>query len=203
MKSKRLNATLLAILMILFGGLGCVSAPNTIENTVELSSEIKFTLTAPPVGLLSKTQTHLIETTFNGKTQQFITQAEYTDKQISLAAISVSGLPLFDFIWHEDKPLIVNQYVPLPSLDINYIIADLQWVNWPFVQLKRALIGTNIQVVEEQSREVSNEGSRGWLRLVKQHNIVVLKIEKTDERYHLENIQRKYSLDITDLSKEK
>ena len=110
--------------------------------------------------------------------------------------MSVSGVPLFDLIWHENKPSELTQYLPLPGIDLNYIIADLQWVNWPIKVLKNALI-TDDAVVEQK-----NAVGFDWQRNLIFQDQLIMQIKKKDKQYFLHHKLRKYQITITDLSED-
>lgn len=192
--NKLMLPALLVVLVVLgLGGCSTTGKGGTSANLVPLAEHVNFMLTAPPETLIGKQQSHLIAATFAGKVRRFIAQVEYSDRQISLAAVSVTGLPLFDFIWHRDKPLKLNQYLPLPGLDIKYMIADMQWINWPLVRLKSSLNAAGISVTQTQ------QGQQNWRRSVSQNGKLILQIEKTGNDYLLEHELRQYSIKITDL----
>ena len=164
------------------------------KNLIILAKNVNFSLSSPPVALVGTSQSHLVEINFNGQQQRFIAQVEYETGQISCAAISVSGYPLFDFIWHETKGVTINEYVPLPEINVLNIIADMQWINWPIAQLKAEVSGDKVSVNQHLQDE------NNWLRIVEQNNKIILTVKKAFNKYHLEHQVKKYSLDITDLT---
>ena len=116
-----------------------------------------------------------------------------------MAAISPEGLPLFDFIWFSDKTSEINQYVPLPNIDIGFIITDIQLSNWPLEVIKSALFGSNVSV---KQHSILNEKGAIWQRTITQNDNIIVKIEKFVDGYELENIVRGYRIRLTNLDRE-
>ena len=187
----RLSAVLLTALLLT----GCISMPQS--HLVTMAPGVTLKLTAPPEALQMQAKTQLIEAEFNGETQSLLAQVEFTESQIKLVAMTPSGIPLFDVLWSVNDEAVINQYVPVPGLDISYVIADLQWVNWPLAQLQSA---TNGSFREKFS---NNEGqtSTDWTRTLTQDGQVILTVEKFDNRYILKHLLRDYQITITELSK--
>ena len=173
----------------------CVSVPSS--NTIQITPEISYRLTPPPPPLIATSFSQLVEIDYSGKKQRFIAQVEYREQEIAVVAVSTSGVPLFDFTWHHGQTVLVNQYVPLPGLDINYIIADMQWIHWPIATLKQSLVGKDITITEHYQ-----EQSDDWQRMLIQGKRIIYKIIKTKNSYQLEHSQRNYRIKITDLSTE-
>jgi len=183
-----------AFLSFIFLLTGCASIPN--EEYVQLSTDVSFKLSSPPVDLIGDIQTHLIDVQFNKESQSFIAQVEYAKNTITIAAMSVSGVPLFDLIWHTNKPSKITQYIPLPGIDLNYLIADLQWVNWPLMQLKKAVISKDTIVVQ------TDISISDWQRKLLFKDKLIMQVVKKDKQYFLHHKQRDYQITITDLGEE-
>ncbi len=188
------------ILSIMLVGIilnGCTTTTVVAPDyTVTLSEQVNYTLTVPPKTLVGKHYTHFVEINFADKQKSFIAQVEYFVGKITVVAMSPSGIPLFDFQWHIDKPAIINQYVTLPDFDLNYIIADMQWINWPIESLVNAVVGEQVDVLEKATT------SGNWSRSVIANGKLILKVDKSGPHFHLSYIQRKYTIDITDLTQE-
>jgi len=192
---KNSKAKLLTSIALLLGLSACISIPST--DLIEISPDITFKLTAPPTALINTSYNQLVEITYSGQSKRFIAQLEYSSQQIALAAVSVSGMPLFDFVWQVGKPLKINQYVPLPGIDINYIVADMQWIHWPMERLKASLQGDHVMV--EEFREISSDN---WHRMISQGESIIYKVSKIKNIYHLEHMKRNYLIKITNLDLE-
>ncbi len=162
---------------------------------------VMYTLTLPPVKLIGTASTQLIAVNFAGKKQQFIAQVEYSKDQIALVGISTTGLPLFDVIWRNDSPIIFNEYIPLPDLDIEFIIADIQWTHWPLKQLEQSIVGDNIRIIEQEF-PTDNAASVVWQRRLLQNEQVILEVNNFDEYFTLEHKLRNYTIKITPLNKD-
>tara|TARA_R110000744_G_scaffold1965_6_gene7685 strand:+ start:15591 stop:16205 length:615 start_codon:yes stop_codon:yes gene_type:complete len=197
--SKRLLLISKPLLLLLLAWLFTACALTSDNKSVFLADELSFLLTAPPTNKIATVESHLVVITSKDQTHQFIAQVEYRRDEIAMAAISPQGLPLFDFIWFSDKASEVNQYVPLPSVDIAFIIADMQLCNWPLEAVKSALIGTNVDVNQSSALPEKNII---WQRSVTQNNKVIIKIEKRDDGYELENLIRGYRIRLTNLERE-
>mgnify|MGYP005991465027 CR=1 FL=1 len=169
------------------------------NKAVFLADKLSFTLTAPPTDKIATVESHLVVVSSKEQTHQFIAQVEYSRDEIAMAAISPQGLPLFDFVWLSDKTTVVNQYVPLPNIDIAFIIADIQLCHWPLATIKSALLGANVEVSQSP---VLHEKSIIWQRTITQDNAVIIKIEKRDDGYELENLIRGYRIRLTNLERE-
>lgn len=176
---------------------GC--AITSDSKAIFLAENVSFMLTTPPLEKIATIDSHLVEISSKGKKHQFIAQVEYRNNEIAMAAISPEGLPLFDFIWFRDKASEINQYVPLPNVDIGFIIADIQLSHWPLDTIKSALFGMNISVNQQL---ILNEKNAIWQRNITQNNNVIIKIEKFVDGYQLENIVRGYRIRLTNLDRE-
>ncbi|SFC30267.1 DUF3261 domain-containing protein [Pseudoalteromonas denitrificans] len=172
----------------------CVSVPT--QRQVLLSNNVSFSLSSPPTELIGVVHTHLIEVQFNNETKSLIAQVEYAKNKISIAAMSVSGVPLFDLVWFANKTSEITQYVPLPGVDLNYIVADLQWVNWPLKQLKSSLISDAAFVI--QTAVLNSD----WQRNLMYQDKLIMQIEKKNKQYFLQHKLRDYQITITDLSED-
>jgi len=180
---------------------GCISLPQS--HLVTMAPNVTLQLTAPPKTLQMQAKTQLIEAQFNGETQSLLAQVEFTESQIKLVAMTPSGIPLFDVLWSVNEDAVINQYVPVPGLDISYVIADLQWVNWPLAQLQSATNGTLTEMAKAMTEKTMTEKSNSadWTRTLTQDEQVILTIEKFDNRYILKHLLRDYQITITELSK--
>ena len=118
---------------------------------------INYTLTLPPDHLVGTVTTQLIEANFANKNQQFIAQIEYSKDQIAIVGVSTTGIPLFEVVWRNDAPILLNKYVPLPELKVEFIIADIQWTHWSMEQLKSSVVGDNISIVEKDFPETLDD----------------------------------------------
>ncbi|MGB1263392.1 MAG: DUF3261 domain-containing protein [Cognaticolwellia sp.] len=168
------------------------------SKSVALADNLHFILTSPPAEKMATVDSHLVEISSNGKKHQFIAQVEYRGGEIAMAAISPQGLPLFDFIWFSDKNNEINQYVPLPNVDIGFIIADIQLCNWPLQTIKSSLKGTDVSVTQQP---VANEKAVTWQRKIMQNNNLIIKVDKFADGYQLENITRGYRIRLTQLER--
>jgi len=178
------------------------------ENNVNLTevgkgelAPVMYTLTLPPAKLIGTASTQLIAVNIAGKKQQFIAQVEYSKDQIALVGISTTGLPLFDVIWRNDSSIILNEYIPLPDLDIEFIIADIQWAHWPLKQLEQSIVGDNIRIIEQEF-PTDNAASVVWQRRLLQNEQVILEVNNFDEYFTLEHKLRNYTIKITPLNKD-
>jgi hypothetical protein len=184
---KMRRAILFCVSLLLLSG--CISMPKS--HLVTMAPGVTLQLTAPPVALQMQSQTQLLEATFNGKTESLLAQVEYTATEIKLVAMTPSGIPLFEVLWSVDAPAVIQQYVPVPNLDISYVIADLQWVSWPLSQLQDATTGTLTQL----------DSGSNWTRTLVQGEQVILTVEKFDNRYVLKHLLRDYQITITELNR--
>jgi hypothetical protein len=179
---------------------------NKVNLTTEGSgvlSPVIYSLTLPPANLVGTVSTQLIEVNFSGKQQQFIAQIEYSENQIALVGISTTGIPLFDVIWRTDTPIALNQYIPLPDLDIEFIIADIQWTHWPLKQIEHSVVGDNISIVEKDF-PMNSEASATvlWQRRLLQKEQVIVEVNDFGKFFTLEHKLRNYTIKITPLDKD-
>jgi len=196
---NKLTISASALLVALLAWLLTSCAVISDSKAIFLTENLTFMLTVPPLTKIATVDSHLVEITSNNKQHQFIAQVEYRSDEIAMAAISPAGLPLFDFIWFSDKASEINQYVPLPSVDIRFIIADIQLCNWPLSTIKSAISGLQASVSQQV---ILNERNAIWQRTIMQNNKVIIKIEKFDDGYELENIARGYRIRLTNLARE-
>jgi hypothetical protein len=166
-------------------------------------SPVIYQLTLPPENLVDTVTTQLIEINFSGKQQQFIAQIEYSKDQIALVGISTTGLPLFDVIWRNDKPIALNQYIPLPDLNIEFIIADIQWTHWPLKQLESSVVGDEVSIIEKYLPEnLETSVSILWQRKLLQNQKVILEVNDFGKYFTLTHKLRNYTIKITPLNKD-
>lgn len=189
------NKLLLVSLMFLLSG--CALTSN--NNSIHLTENLALVLTPPPSEKVGEINSHLVEITNKGKSHRFIAQVEYRNNEIAMAAVSPAGVPLFDFRWFDKKETEVNQYVPLPFADIGFIIADMQLCHWPLSMIETSLLGTNVSVSQHDNL---SQNQIIWQRTILDNNQVIIKIEKFDDGYELENIIRGYRIRLTNLDKE-
>lgn len=197
---SRASSVLVSIMLLS----ACISMPQS--HLVTMAPNVTLALTAPPKALQMQAKTQLIEAQFNDETHSLLAQVEFTESQIKLVAMTPSGIPLFDVLWSVTEDAVINQYVPVPGLDISYVIADLQWVNWPLEQLQLATNGTLVELpTNKQLNEVGNtaldNAALDWTRILTQDGQVILTVEKYDNRYILKHLLRDYQITITELSK--
>ncbi|EDM68720.1 putative orphan protein [Moritella sp. PE36] len=191
LNAPRLSAVLFTALLLT----GCISMPQS--HLVTMAPGVTLQLTAPPAALQMQAKTQLIEADFDGEIHSLLAQVEFTETQIKLVAMTPSGIPLFDVLWSVNDEAVINQYVPVPGLDISYVIADLQWVNWPFAQLQSATNG----LFKQEFRHSSGQTATDWTRTLTQNGQVILTVEKFDNRYILKHLLRDYQITITELTK--
>ena len=194
--TSRLKLMILAALLLLSG---CISMPQS--HLVTMAPNVILQLTAPPKTLQMQEKTQLIEAQFDGEIQSLLAQVEFTESQIKLVAMTPSGIPLFDVLWSVADDAVINQYVPVPGLDISYVIADLQWVNWPFAQLQQATNGVFTETFKSGTQNGTGLSTADWTRTLTQDDQVILTVEKFDNRYILKHLLRDYQITITELSK--
>jgi len=188
-----LRTSMLTLVMLVLTG--CISMPQS--HLVTMAPNVTLQLTAPPPALQMQAKTQLIEAEFNGDRQSLLAQVEFTETQIKLVAMTPSGIPLFDVLWSVEDDAVINQYVPVPGLDISYVIADLQWVNWPFAQLQQATNGLFTQAFNNNAGQTPTD----WTRTLSQDGKVILTVEQFDNRYILTHLLRDYQITITELTK--
>lgn len=176
---------------------GCVTIPK--NNTVNLTRSLTYTLTPPPTGYITKTESHLIEVSYGEQQHRFIAQVEYHQNKIAMAAISVAGAPLFDFIWRTHSPTEINQYVPLTNIDINTIIANMQLCHWPLTQIKSAIQGPNIEVLQHSNLE---DKAILWQRNIRQDKQTIIQINKLANGFQFTHLTHHYTIKLTELSQE-
>jgi hypothetical protein len=191
--------TLSVLLPLLFTG--CATAPidRPLDNTVTLSSSLSYTLTSPPATFIAKTQSQLVEITYGQEQKRFIAQIEYGKNEIAMAAISIEGMPLFDFVWQLNSPMKINQYISLPNINIKNIIADIQFCHWPLLQVTSSLHGENINVSQ---KDIVDDVALIWQRTIKQEKQIILKIDKSASGFQLTHVLRGYHINLTDLNQE-
>lgn len=192
--------TLSVLLPFLFTG--CATAPidRLLDDTVRLSSSLSYTLTPPPAKFIAKTQSQLVEITYGQEQKRFIAQIEYGENEIVMAAISVEGMPLFDFVWRLNSPMKINHYIPLPNMNIKNIIADIQLCHWPIAQLSSSLYGENVKLSQQDKVD---DAILIWQRTIKQENQLILKIDKSVNGFELTHVLHGYHIKLTDLNQER
>lgn len=176
---------------------GCATTKKV--NAVKLAPSLSYTLSPPPVTHISKTESHLVEIAFNNQHKRFIAQIEYGQNTIAMAAVSVEGIALFDFVWSLDGQVETNKYLPLPNIDIQNIIADIQLCHWPITQIVSSLAGKNVEITQQDDTQ---EPSILWRRTIKQDNQIIVKIDKTENGYQLAHTLRNYHIKLTKISQE-
>lgn len=195
--SKHLILSIL--LSFLFTGCATVPIDTSLDNTVMLSDSLSYTLTPPPITHIAKTQSQLVEITYGQEQKRFIAQIEYGQNEIAMAAISVEGLPFFDFIWRLNSPMKINQYIPLPNINIKNIIADIQLCHWPIAQLTSSFYGENVKLSQQDKVD---DAALIWQRTIKQKNQLILKIDKSVNGFELTHVLHGYHIKLTELNQE-
>lgn len=195
---------------LFLSGCAVIKQQNVKPNEVNLTqtnsggnTAIIYTLTSPPENLLEMNNTQLIEVNFAGKQQRFIAQIEYSENKIALVGISTTGIPLFDVIWRSDAAIEFNQYVPLPELDIEFILADIQWTHWPIEQIESSIVGENISIAEIHF-PVNIDKPAGLIeqRRLLQNQQVILEVSNFGQYFTLVHKLRNYTIKITPLNKD-
>jgi len=172
---------------------GCVSSP-TVKH-VPVAPGIFYKLTLPPAELQKASLTQLVEMKIDANSHSLIAQVEFFSDKIVLAAMSVEGMPLFDVSWYPQQKATINQYVPMPNIDINYVISDIQWAHWPIEILRESFTGEGVEVSQE-SKENGN-----WVRIVESANGVIFSVEKNMQAFQINHLTRHYQVNITNLSR--
>lgn len=173
----------------------CVSVPE--NNVINFSDNVTFSLMPPSLEMINTTSSHLIEISYLNDKHRFIAQVEYASDEIVLAAISAEGVPLFDFIWRNGGVINMNQYVPLPNIDIGYVIADMQLCHWALAQIKKSLKGQHVEI-----KQIPLDRPGLWKRSVYDQGKLMIEVVKTTNGYSLKNMIKNYHISLTDLHKE-
>lgn len=164
---------------------------NQQSSMVVLNEALSYQLTPPPASLINRQMQQLLLVKFQQQNKQLIVQTEFQADSIVLAAISTTGVPLFDLTWQANDSLNVKKYLPLPDFDPRRILVDLQWVYWPEAQLKSALVGKNIELTS-----VKNEQGK---RVISQHGKTLVTIEHTQSNIIINHFDSHYQIIITPL----
>ncbi len=195
-KLKYLTQKLLLLLLAYFIA-GCSALPD--DKALYLTKSMGLVLTVPPTEKVGSIDSHLVEITTKGESHRFIAQVEYRSNEIAMAAVSPSGVPLFDFTWFSNKTTEINQYVSLPFVDIRFIIADMQLCHWPINIIQSSLLGSNVRAVQVED---TNDKKAVWQRTIWDNDQIIIKIDKLKGSYQLENVMRDYSIRLVNLNKE-
>lgn len=171
----------------------------TQHDAIYIADNVGLHLTPPPNDKIATTQSHLVAISLDKQQHQFIAQVEYTQDKLVMVGVSPQGLPLFDFTWQYPTLLKVNQYLPLPNFDVSYVVADMQLCHWPLAVLRSAIEGKNITI---EQKEVAGDEALIWRRIIKKDGQNLIIIEKGINGYHLNNLQRKYQVNLTNLAME-
>jgi len=152
-----------------------------------LDDNIGYVLQPIPEHLINTGIQALFSVKQQGKDKQFLMQVEMTSSHLLLSAITVEGLSLFNLDWHTQLGTLT--YDKKIAIEPLRVLAELQLVLWPVIDIAQGLERASIKVVVDNYREISSEKG------------VVYQIKKQDNISHMTNVQQKYVLVIEELER--
>lgn len=169
---------------LLLAGCSTITRP---DQQVNITAEGSLTLVPVPPALYGKQITQLLRARYGSDSYELIMQLEFAREQLSVIAMSVEGLPVFEQVYHADGRLITHQFLAGAGPEPSYILADIQLVHWPLQQLQYAIHGA----------ELSEQSSLGTTtRIVSEGEEPIIVIVYAADKVSLLHKQRGYELEL-------
>lgn len=182
--TKLLPFILLLISSVLL--ISCTLPQSQSQQMVSLGSQSSLQLSDAPPELIGQQWQQILTFEREGQQQQLLTQLQITAAQgLHLVAMSAQGITLFELTQQGSGGYQVKHFLPVPEINANYILADIQLVHWPLLQLKKHLVNANI---------IATPTAQGMVRVVTQNNEKLISIDYQAQKTQLINHQRGYSL---------
>ena len=182
-KQGRASILLLSAMLVVSA---CATRIDNVHR-VMLDDNIGYVLQPIPENLINTGIQALFSIKQQGNEKQFLIQVEMTQSQILISAMTVEGLSLFNLDWHTQLGIL--SYDKKIAIEPLRVLAELQLVLWPVIDIAQGLERASIKVVVDNYREISSEKG------------VVYQIKKQDNISHMTNVQQKYVLVIEELER--
>ncbi|MBQ4839064.1 DUF3261 domain-containing protein [Pseudoalteromonas luteoviolacea] len=160
------------------------------QGTVHLTGHVTMSLGSVAKELQGKHFAQLLQFKVNDQVNELIVQLEFKQREMSMVAMTTTGLPIFEQTFRDDGTHHLHSYIELPEVKPEYVIADIQLVHWPIELLQQNLHGARI--TEEY---VGSELKR--VVLVDERPII--EISKSPEKTIYVNLERNYKIELSGL----
>lgn len=125
--------------------------------------------------------------------QKLLTQVEFSDQQLSMVAMTYSGIPIIQAKWHEESGLTELVSEHFSKAIVLQIIRDIQWVKWPRNIIEKGLnSGYTIKEVFDGMSQKNRE--------ISYNNKAIVTIDYTSNKIVLHNYKEQYELVIENLN---
>ncbi|WP_125721307.1 DUF3261 domain-containing protein [Pseudoalteromonas rubra] len=170
--SRAIIATLLFLGLILTG----CSAVTRPEQQVNITAQGSLTLLPVPQVLRGTQITQLLRASYGDDSYELIIQLEFARERLSVIAMSVEGLPIFEQVYYSDGRLITHQFLAGAGPEPSYMLADIQLVHWPLQQLQYSIHGAELseRVSSDTTTRIVSEGGESTIIIVYDANKVSL-----------------------------
>ena len=186
---KSLPITLSVVLMMMVLS-ACTSLRVHDQGTVYLAKGVTMSLSSVAETLQGQHLVQLLQFEVDGKVNELIVQLEFKQREMSMVAMTTTGLPVFEQTFRDDGQHELHSYIALPQVKPEYVIADIQLVHWPIRLLQQSIRGAHISetlVGNERQRVLLVDGQP------------IIEIRKSLEKTTFVNLERKYKIEISSL----
>ncbi len=179
----------LIVYLCLITLVGCSTLINV--NFVSLGQDLNWKI--QPASSMNQVvdQTVLLTAKHNGKTHKMIVSTQSESNTFAMVAMTVQGVPLFELVLDDQGKITNKTYISLP-IKAEYILSDMQIISLPFDEVKKNLLGNNVDV------EISANGKK---RMISNDQSTVINIEYKNNTTQFIHHQRNYELIIEAIKK--
>ncbi|KZN48625.1 DUF3261 domain-containing protein [Pseudoalteromonas luteoviolacea] len=160
------------------------------QGTVYLSKGVAMSLSSVAETLQGKHLVQLLQFEVDGQVNELIVQLEFKQREMSMVAMTATGLPVFEQTFRDDGHHELHSYIELPKVKPEYVIADIQLVHWPIRLLQQNIRGAYITEAREGNK---------LKRAVIVDGQPIIEINKSLEKTTFINFERNYKIEISSL----
>lgn len=182
-KQSRVGVLLLSAMLIVSA---CATRIDNVHR-VMLDDNIGYVLQPIPEHLINTGIQALFSVKQQGKDKQFLMQVEMTSSHLLLSAITVEGLSLFNLDWHTQLGTLT--YDKKIAIEPLRVLAELQLVLWPVIDITQGLEQAKIKIVTDNYREINSEDD------------LIYQIKQQGSISYMTNVQQNYLLVIEELER--
>jgi len=169
----------------------CANRMNNVHR-IMLDDNITYVLQPIPENLMNTGIQALftvkqLKNNQQGKENQFLMQVEMSQSHLLVSGMTVEGLSLFTLDWNAE--LNTLNFDKKIAIEPERILAELQLVLWPLVDIAQGLEQANMTIASNNHREISSTDE------------IIYQIKQQDNISHLVNLKQNYSLVIEELER--
>ncbi|PCH94981.1 MAG: hypothetical protein COB83_10085 [Gammaproteobacteria bacterium] len=182
-KQGRASILLLSAMLVVSA---CATRIDNVHR-VMLDDNIGYVLQPIPENLINTGIQALFSIKQQGNEKQFLIQVEMTQSQILISAMTVEGLSLFNLDWHTQLGIL--SYDKKIAIEPLRVLAELQLVLWPVIDITQGLEQAKIKIVTDNYREINSEDD------------LIYQIKQQGSISYMTNVQQNYLLVIEELER--